>query len=130
MKNYSMKFKNLIFIISVTLLSCGKAEKPENRYKFEHRSSGVEMKILNGKNFLVYDEPTLVIFEWKYIDKYSWIILGSGIRILNYHNNITETEIKVPSNYLKNDTLRIDLRYVSQDDTIKTVFNVPVRYME
>ncbi|WJJ96574.1 hypothetical protein [Algibacter luteus] len=115
-----------VFLI-ITLISCKKNEKLQWEYKYENRESSINMKILNGNNYLIYDKPTRTDFEWTNIDLKTSSIYGAGIKILGSENGITKTEINVPSNYLESDTLNIKLHFELDGKKNEVEFNIPVR---
>lgn len=87
----------------------------------------MELKILNGNDYLTYDTPIRTDFEWKNIDPKTCSIFGAGIKMLGTENGITKTEINVPSNYLESDTLNIKLRFEINGEKTGTEFNVPLK---
>ncbi|CAL2106844.1 conserved hypothetical protein [Tenacibaculum sp. 190524A02b] len=118
-------------IISLTLLlilsSCNKSKEHQDKFTYRKGSSSVELKILNGKNYLVYNKSTRVNFEWKNIDPKMSSIYGAGIKILELEgNNTTKTKILVPNGYLKKDTLNIKLNFKINGKNYKTEFNIPI----
>ncbi len=92
-------------ILILTLNSCGESKKKTSEYIYENGKSSVQLKILNGNDYLIYDTPTRTDFEWTNIDPQTGYIVGIGIKMLGTNDGITKTEINVPSNYLKTDTL-------------------------
>jgi hypothetical protein len=118
----------LIFgLLILTFNSCSESNKNTSEFIYKNGESSVELKILNGKNYLIYDAPIRTDFEWKNIDPKTGSIYGLGIRILGAENGITKTEINVPSNYLESDTLNIKLHFKINGEKIGTEFNVPIR---
>jgi len=114
-------------ILILTLNSCGESKKKTSEYIYENRDSSVRLKILNGNDYLIYDMPTRIDFEWKNIDPKTSYIVGTGIKMLGTKSGITKTEINVPSDYLKTDTLKIKLRFEIKGEKIDKEFNVPMR---
>jgi len=114
-------------ILILTLNSCVESKKKTSEFIYKDGESSVKIKILNGNDYLTYDMPIRVDFEWTNIDIETSSIYGVGIKILEGKNEITKTEINVPSNYLKKDTLNIKLSFEVKEEIIKTEFNIPVR---
>lgn len=128
MTNPNMIKRNLLFgLLILTLVSCMESKKNTSKFIYENGESSVEIKILNGKNHLTYDTSIRTDFEWKNIDPKTSSIYGAGIKMLGMKNGITETEINVPSNYLKSDTLNIKLRFEINGEKTGTEFNVPIK---
>lgn len=119
-----------IIVLSISLLilkSCNEFKKEPKVFFYENGESSVQLKILNGNNFLIYNTPTRVNFEWKNIDIKTSSIYGLGIKILKASKKVTHTEINVPENYLKNDSLNIKLNFQIKGKNINTEFKVPLR---
>ncbi len=117
----------LLGVLITTLISCSKSSKNKSSFLYENGESSVELVILNGNDFLIYDVPILADFKWKKIDPKTGSILGTGIKMLGTDNGITKTEITVPSNYLDSDTLNIKLRFEINGEKTGTEFNVPIK---
>lgn len=117
----------LFGLLFLTLNSCTESKKSNSEFIFENGESSVEIKILNGNDYLTYDTPIRTDFEWKNIDPKTGSIYGTGIKMLGTKNGITKTEINVPSNYLKSDTLNIKLRFEINGVKTGTEFNVPIK---
>ena len=117
----------LFGLLILTLNSCSESKKNASPFIYENGESSVELKILNGKDYLTYDTPIRADFEWKNIAPKSGSIYGAGIKILGMKNGITETEINVPSDYLESDTLNITLRFEINGEKTGTEFNVPIQ---
>lgn len=123
-----MTKKTLLFgLFILTLNSCLESKKNTSEFIYENGESSVELKILNGNNYLTYDTPIRTDFEWKNIDPKTSSIFGAGIKMLGTKNGITKTEINVPSNYLESDTLNIKLRFEINGEKTGTEFNVTVK---
>jgi hypothetical protein len=121
--------KKLFFLalLILNLNSCSESKKNTSEFKYENGESSVELKILNGNDYLIYNEPIRTDFDWKNIDPNTLSIFGAGIKMLGTENGITKTEINVPSNYLESDTLNIKLRFEINGEKIGTEFNVPIK---
>lgn len=120
--------KTLFFgLLILTLNSCLNSNKNTSKFRYENGESSVELKILNGTEYLTYDTPIRTDFEWKNIDPKTASIFGAGIKMLGTENGITKTEINVPSNYLESDTLNIKLRFEINGEKTRTEFNVLVK---
>jgi len=96
------------------------------KYVFEKDKSKIELIILNGKNYLEFDTPIRVDFKWTNIDIKTGVIYGAGIKIISSKDNLTKTEINVPSDYIKVDTLNIKVQYKKEEQVIKTEFKLPI----
>ncbi len=121
--------KNICAFIIIILIinSCSEAEKKSSKFSYNKGESSVELKIINGNDYLIYNTPTRVDFEWVNIDPKTSLIYGSGIKILVAKENVTQTEISVPNNYLKNDSLNIKLSFEIDGEKLNTEFNVPMK---
>ncbi|MFI2743564.1 hypothetical protein ACG2LH_12550 [Zhouia sp. PK063] len=127
MRNLKMIKRTLLFgLLILTLNSCTESKKNSSEFIYENGNSSVELKILNGNDYLTYDTPIRMDFEWKNIDPKTASIFGVGIKVLGTKNGITKTEINVPSNYSESDTLNIKLRFEFNGEKIGTEFNVPL----
>ena len=128
MRNLKMIKQTLLFgLLILTLNSCVESKKNSSKFIYENGESSVELKILNGNDYLIYDTPIRTDFEWKNIDPKTGSIFGAGIKMLGTENRITKTEINVPSNYLESDTLNIKLRFEINGEKTGTEFNVPIK---
>jgi len=114
-------------VLILTLNSCRESKKKTPEYIYKNGESSVRLKILNGNDYLIYDTPTRTDFEWRNIDPQTGYIIGPGIKMLGTNDGITKTEINVPSNYLKTDTLNIKLRFEIKGEKINKEFNVPMK---
>lgn len=120
--------RTLLFgLLILTLNSCTRSKKNSSKFIYENGESSVELKILNGKDYLTYDTPIRTDFEWKNIDPKTGSIFGAGIKMLGTENGITKTEINLLSNYLESDTLNIKLRFKINGEQTGTEFNIPVK---
>jgi len=113
-----------------TLNSCAQSKKNTTEFIYKNGESSIEIKILNGNNYLTYDTPIRVDFVWKNIDPKTGSIFGAGIKMLGSKNENTKTEINVPSNYLESDTLNIKLRFKINGEKTRTEINVPIKRKE
>ena len=128
MRNLKMIKRTLLFgLLILTLNSCMESKRNSSEFIYENGESSVELKILNGNDYLTYDTPIRTDFEWKNIDPKKGSIFGAGIKMLGTENGITKTEINVPSNYLESDTLNIKLRFEINGVKTDTEFNVPIK---
>nr|BFF40943.1 hypothetical protein BACY1_27480 [Tenacibaculum mesophilum] len=128
MRNLKMIKRTLLFgLLILTLNSCTRSKKNSSKFIYENGESSVELKILNGKDYLTYDTPIRTDFEWKNIDPKTGSIFGAGIKMLGTENGITKTEINLLSNYLESDTLNIKLRFKINGEQTGTEFNIPVK---
>jgi len=120
-----MKSSYILIILIYIMSSCNTSKKKNTQYIYTYKDSGVQLKIMNGNNYLTYDETIQTNFEWTNIG--SALIYGTGIKILGRDKNITKTEIHLPSNYLKKDTLNIKLQFEVDGEKINTEFNIPIK---
>lgn len=125
-----MKKIVLFGLLILILNSCSDSKKVTSKFIYENGASSVELKILSGNNYLIYDKPIKANFEWKNIDPQTGVIYGTGIKILKAENEITQTEINVPRSHLQSDTLNIQLRFKINGKQTETEFNVPVKIAE
>lgn len=109
------------------LQSCG--ELPAKKVEYIHKKGdqSIEVRIRTGNDYLTYDTPTAIDFEWTNIDPNSVIIGGTGIKLLGILDATTQTEFTVTREQLKTDTLRITVLYKSGDKRIPAAFHIPVK---
>ena len=95
-----------------------------HKFIYKNGNQKIEMKIKNGKDFLIYDTPTKVEFMTTNVAPKDVMIYGIGIRIIKIDNNMFETEVNVPKKYLESDVLNITIT-ISKNN--KFQFKVPVK---
>ncbi|MUP43448.1 hypothetical protein FLP08_12755 [Gramella aestuarii] len=127
MKLKMIKKLFLLGLLFLNLNSCSESKKSTSDFKFEKGESSLELKIVNGNDYLTYNKPIRTDFKLENIDPNTLSIFGAGIKILTIENGITKTEINVPDNYLESDTLNIKLRFEINGKETKTEFNVPIK---
>ena len=125
-------YLNIILVLVLTSCKEDQERTESYLYVFEKGNSAVTLKILNGNDYLIYDEPTKVNFEWKNVDNYSGQIIGAGIKIAGFKSNsknirVTETEITPPSHYIKNETLDILLKYQVENKPVEAKMFIPLK---
>jgi hypothetical protein len=125
-KNYFLAL-NLI----LSFISCENSTSDKVELVCEDGIKKIEIEIENGKNFLTYNQPTKTNFLVTNIDPINLRIAGPGITILGTNKDKTEmrTEIKVPENYLENDTLTIKVWY-DKDNEKRCDFKIPLKKAE
>jgi len=98
----------------------------------EDGTKKVTVEFENGQDFLTYDQPSKTNFIVTNIDPINLRISGPGIKILgtNKEKKGMRTEIKVPANYLKNDTLNVKVWYDNEDNNKLCEFKIPVKKAE
>ena len=121
-----MKNQILILLLSLILsfYSCEKAQKDNIVYK--NGDKKVEFKILNGNDYLEYDKSIKTEFILTNINPNTFNFVGVGMKLTGIENQILKTEIKVPSNYLKTDTLKIKAVFGNKQKTFFK-FNIPIK---
>ena len=121
--------KNIfIYFVSILILnSCFGLSEESEKFIYKKGKSSVKLKILNGSDYLIYDTPTRVDFEWKNIDLKTSSIYGLGVKILGSKNEVTKTEIAIPSNYLTKDSLDLKLNFKINGEDITTKFIIPLK---
>ena len=114
-----------LFILSLN--SCTESIKKTSKFIYEIEESSVQLKILNGNDYLTYNTPIRVDFEWKNIEPERVSIYGAGIKLLGIKNEVTQTEINIERHYLISDTLDIKLSFELNGQKTSTYFNIPVK---
>lgn len=106
------KTYSLISFVALLSVCCQNQETKKVELIYENGIEKIIVEIENGKDFLIYDQPTKTNFVLTNIDPMSLVVQGPGIKVLGTKDKSTmRTEIKVPSNYLDKDTLTIKIRY-------------------
>lgn len=116
-----------IFIIALALGICG-CEKPNtNKTKliYENGDQKVEIKILNENEYLEI-RSIRTNFVLTNIEPNTFSVYGIGIRILGMKKGVMKTEINVSTDYLKTDTLNIDVRFGNKPEE-NYEFKVPIK---
>jgi hypothetical protein len=113
----------------VSLLSCQNSKSDKVDLICENGNKKIKIEIESGMNFLTYNKPTKTNFIVTNVDLINLRILGPGITILGTNKDKTamRTEIKVPLNYLENDTLIIKVWYDNNDIEKRCEFKIPVK---
>ncbi|ADY28775.1 hypothetical protein Celly_0944 [Cellulophaga lytica DSM 7489] len=100
---------------------------PSNSYIYQNGNQKIEMKISNGKDYLIYDKPTETEFLITNIEPNDITIYGAGIRIIRNSNGILKTEITAPNNYNESDNLSVKISIEKKE---KIEFNIPLKNVE
>ncbi|MCG2432229.1 hypothetical protein [Aequorivita xiaoshiensis] len=100
-----------------------------NELIYENGIQKVEIKILNGNDYLEYDKPTKTDFVLTNIEPKTFSVYGAGIRVLGTKGETMKTEIKVPINYLETDTLNVKIRFGEKPEE-NHEFNIPMKTTE
>ncbi|WP_299123204.1 hypothetical protein [uncultured Tenacibaculum sp.] len=95
-----------------------------HKFIYKNGNQKIEMKIKNGKDFLIYDTPTKVEFITTNVAPRDVMIYGTGIRIIKIDDNTFETEVNVPKKYVESDVLNVT---ITIDKNNKFQFKVPVK---
>lgn len=122
--------KKVLLIIGIVFLLVNSCKENKNEYTnfvFENKNKKIELKILNGNDYLIADNPTKVDFILTNIDPTKTLIFGRGIKILESENGITKTEINFPSYYLSQGALEVQVRFKDGDKFSIAKFRVPVK---
>jgi len=123
-----MKRKVIIIgILFLILNSCKGNKNNPNNFIYKNNNQKIELKILNGNDYLIAGNPTKVDFILTNIDPKSTLIFGRGIIILDKENGIIKTEINVPNNYLKPNMLDVQVRFNDGNKISIAKLRVPVR---
>ena len=126
----NLKMINQTFLLGLFILSlnsCTESIKKTSKFIYEIEESSVQLKILNGNDYLTYNTPIRVDFEWKNIKPETVSIYGTGIKLLGIKNEVTQTEINIERHYLISDTLDIKLSFELNGQKTSTYFNIPVK---
>src|SRR5690606_26738702 len=116
-----------VLLFLTTIVSCATKVK-EEKFIFTSGEQKVELKILNGNQFLEDDTHTREDFEWTNIDRKTSYIIGLGISVLGSENETTKAEVNIPKNRLESDTLKIKVRFLDKnEEPVITEFKVPVK---
>lgn len=113
----------------MSILSCQNSKSDKVDLICENGNKRISVEIENGRNFLTYDEPVKTDFIVTNIDLRNLRVYGAGIKVLGTKKEKTgmRTEIKVPSNYLKSDTLTVKVWFDNTDNSKFCEFKIPVR---
>ena len=126
----NLKMINQTFLLGLFILSlnsCTESTKKTSKFIYEIEESSVQLKILNGNDYLTYNTPIRVDFEWKNIEPETVSIYGAGIKLLGINNEVTQTEINIERHHLISDTLDIKLSFELNGQKTSTYFNIPVK---
>ena len=126
----NLKMINQTFVLGLFILSlnsCTESIKKTSKFIYEIEESSVQLKILNGNDYLTYNTPIRVDFEWKNIEPETVSIYGAGIKLLRIKNEVTQTEINIERHHLISDTLDIKLSFELNGQKTSTYFNIPVK---
>ena len=126
----NLKMINQTFLLGLFILSlnsCTESIKKTSKFIYEIEESSVQLKILNGNDYLTYNTPIRVDFEWKNIEPERVSIYGAGIKLLGIKNEVTQTEINIERHHLISDTLDIKLSFELNGQKTSTYFNIPVK---
>jgi len=111
----------------LTFENINKSMSSSNRFIYQNGNQKIEMKMLNGKNYLVYDNSTETEFIINNIELKDIIVYGTGIRIIGNGEGKLKTEINVPKNYTESDTLTVKIKIKEKE---KLEFNIPLKNAE
>lgn len=119
-------------VLAFSILGCQNSNANKVDLICEDGMRKVTIEIENGQNFLTYNQPLKTNFIVTNIDPINLRISGAGIKILGTNKEKTgmRTEIKVPANYLKNDTLNVKVWYDNEDNNKLCEFKIPVKKAE
>ena len=132
-KQYLKQMKHYFFLVlAFSLLGCQNSRADKVDLICKDGTKKVTVEIENGQDYLIYDQPLKTNFIVTNIDPINLRISGAGIKILGTNKEKTgmRTEIKVPANYLKNDTLNVKVWYDNEDKSKLCEFNIPVKKAE
>lgn len=130
---YTMKHKTniqllpLFAILILILQACGNSPKETLEYLHTSGDQSVRLNILTGNDYLIYNTPTRLDFEWTNIVPETTSISGAGIKLIQHIDNVTQTEFTVTKEKIKSDTLHITILFRKDGKRIPTAFHVPVR---
>ncbi len=119
-----LKSISLFFIFFV--YGCKNSDAKRSKFIYENGTQKVQLKILNGNDYLEYDTPTETNFEFTNNNPFYFTVLGTGINILELKPGILKTEINIPNNSLETDTLNIKIKF-GKEPKEKCEFNIPVK---
>jgi hypothetical protein len=125
----SILLKSIIVLLTLTFYSCGFFEDKKRELIYENESKKVEIQIMNGNDYLEYGTPTETNFVLTNIELNTFSVYGSGIRILGTKDKTMKTEINVPNNYIKKNTLTIKIRFGKKPEE-NHEFNIPMKTAE
>ena len=127
-----MKYYSLPLFLILSLVSCKYSIPDKVELICENGNKKIAVEIENGMDFLSYNISSKTDFVVTNIDPINLRIAGPGIKVLGTNKDKTamRTEIKVPANYLDNDTLNIKVWYDNEDNQKVCVFKIPVRRAE
>ena len=120
------KFTNTFFLLIIlTTFNCGEDQSKEVKLAYVEGNREIRVEIENGQRYLEYDKPTKADFILTNIDMNTFSVYGLGIRMLGSENGVLKTEINVPKEHSKNDTLNIKIRF--GEEIKKFEFNIPLK---
>jgi membrane-bound inhibitor of C-type lysozyme len=122
----NLTVKIIVTFIALIVTSCGKQQSKNAEFTYQNGNQKVEIQILNGNDYLEYEKPTETNFILTNIEPNTFAVYGAGIRILGTKNDTLKTEIKVPNNYLENDTLNVKVRFGKKPEE-NHEFNIPMK---
>ena len=125
----NLSFKLIVIYVTLTISSCGKQESKNAKFTYENGSQKVEIKILNGEEYLEYEKSTKTDFVLTNIEPDNFSVYGVGIQILGKKDGTIKSEIKVPNNYLENDTLNLKIRFGEKPEE-NHEFHIPMKILE
>jgi hypothetical protein len=97
-------------VSSQALYNCKESKVKNTAFIYENANQSVEFRILNGGDYLEYNSSTKAVFLLKNIETKDFTVRGAGISMTESNHGIVITKIKIPSNYLETDTLKIRIR--------------------
>ncbi|PKG42809.1 hypothetical protein [Psychroflexus sp. MES1-P1E] len=127
-----MRYYYLTIILILLFVSCQNSISDKVEFICENGNKKITIEIENGMDFLTYNKPSKTNFVVTNIDPVNLRIAGPGITILGTNKDKTamQTEIKVTTNYLENDTLNIKVWYDNEDSQKVCEFKIPVNKAE
>ncbi len=108
--------------------ACGSKEKNSvNDFVFEDGNKKVELKILNGKNYLDFNEPTKIRIELINYNDNKFAVSGMGIEKLSSTKTNMDLEIKPTESTMTNGHMEIKTTILVGDEKVNYEFKIPVK---
>lgn len=116
-------FVPLLFIL---LSSCSK--QSDFIYTvFKKGDKEINLQFPDRRDYLVYDETTPVLIQWKNMDRTNGSVMGAGIRIIDFKDETMITTFTPKKDYVKSDSLLVQFRFDIDGIIQNTSIKIPLR---
>lgn len=121
--------KSFILVLAFSIFGCENLDSKKTALIHENGDQKVEIQLLNGKDYLEYDNTTETNFVLTNIDRKNFIVVGQGIRVLGGTEGTMNTSICVIKDKLETDTLKVKVVY-GKDPKENHEFFIPIKRAE